>query len=350
VFQSLSPVIPARTEPLLAIDSLDVRFTTAHGIVHAVDQVSLSIGRGETLGLVGESGCGKSTLGRAIVRLIDPQGGSVRLDGRDLTQLSRRQLRSYRRDVQMVFQDPLASLDGRWSVGALLAEPLRIHGIGSAREHRERVAELLTSVGLPADASERFPHQFSGGQRQRIGIARALALEPKLIVLDEPVSALDVSVQAQILNLLVDLQKKTGVSFLFISHDLSVVDYISHRVAVMYLGRIVEIAPSDELWAKPAHPYTRALFDSVPRVEAQPRSSHRPLLKGDLPSPYAPPSGCRFHTRCAIAEARCSTESPVLHSTGDNHVVACHFPQAMRNHDSSSSVRARPNQHPEILR
>lgn len=327
MFQSLSPVIPARPEPLLAIDRLDVRFSTAHGVVHAVDQVSLSIGRGETLGLVGESGCGKSTLGRAVVRLIEPQGGTVRLDGHDLTRLTRSQLRSYRREVQMVFQDPLASLDGRWTVGALLVEPLRIHGIGSRRERRDRVTELLAKVGLSADAAERFPHQFSGGQRQRIGIARALALEPKLLVLDEPVSALDVSVQAQILNLLVDLQKKTGVSFLFVSHDLSVVDYVSHRVAVMYLGSIVEIASREELWSGAAHPYTRALLDSVPQVDAGRRAARPTVLKGDLPSPYAPPSGCRFHTRCPIAQPRCQKESPRLDSHGrTDHKVACHFP------------------------
>lgn len=325
MFQSTQPIIPAHTEPLLSVDHLSVRFEAAGGTVQAVDGVSLSIRPGETLGLVGESGCGKSTLGRAIARLINPQEGTVRLNGIDLTRLPRRDLRSYRRDVQMVFQDPLASLDPRWTVGALIAEPLHIHQIGNRQERRARVTELLGKVGLPADAAEKFPHQFSGGQRQRIGIARALALNPRLIILDEPVSALDVSVQAQILNLLVDLQKQSDIAFLFISHDLSVVEYISDRVAVMYLGRIVEIATRDELWSRPAHPYTHTLFESVPRVDRSPERRERRTFRGDLPSPFAPPSGCRFHTRCSLAQDKCRSVSPNLANFGNSaHLVACH--------------------------
>jgi peptide/nickel transport system ATP-binding protein len=284
---------------LLAVDDIAVRFKTARGTVRAVDGVSLSIRPGETLGLVGESGCGKSTLGRAIARLVEPETGSVRLGGVDLTRMSRRQLRVHRSDVQMVFQDPLASLDPRWTVGSLIAEPLNIHSIGSRAERRDRVADLLAKVGLPTDAAGRYPHQFSGGQRQRIGI----------------------------LNLLVDLQKQLGVAYLFISHDLSVVEYISDRVAVMYLGRIVEIAIREQLWSSPAHPYTQALFASIPRIDAAGASRHGPPLKGDLPSPYAPPSGCRFHTRCAMAQPRCRVVSPALAPVpGKGHAAACHFP------------------------
>lgn len=326
MFQSPRPIVSAHSEPLLDINGLSVRFRTARGVVQAVDDVSLSIKPGETLGLVGESGCGKSTLGRAIARLVDTQAGTVRLDGHDLTHLSRRDLQAHRRDVQMVFQDPMASLDPRWTVGALIAEPLHIHRIGSRKERQARVADLLQKVGLPADAAAKYPHQFSGGQRQRIGIARALALNPRLIVLDEPVSALDVSVQAQILNLLVDLQKQFGTAFLFISHDLSVVEYVGDRVAVMYLGRIVEIASRQQLWAHPAHPYTRALFEAVPRIVKD--RTRRQLLKGDLPSPYAPPPGCRFHTRCPLAQPRCGREAPSLVPVaGEAHLAACHYPE-----------------------
>lgn len=325
MYQNTQPLMPAHIEPLLSVDDLVVRYASSRGLVHAVDGVSLSIRPGETLGLVGESGCGKSTLGRAIARLIEPQRGSIRLGGVDLTSLSRSGMRPYRRDVQVVFQDPLASLDPRCTVGTLIGEPLAIHGIGTRAQRRERVADLLAKVGLPADAADRYPHQFSGGQRQRIGIARALALDPRLIILDEPVSALDVSVQAQILNLLVVLQAKLGVAYLFISHDLSVVEYISDRVAVMYLGRIVETAPREALWSRPAHPYTQALFDSIPRIESAGEGHRRPLLQGDLPSAYHPPAGCHFHTRCPQATSTCRAESPILRSLADGHLAACHL-------------------------
>lgn len=315
----------AAPTPLLLIDDLAVHHRTARGTVRAVDGVSLTLRAGETLGLVGESGCGKSTLGRAILRLAEPSRGSIRLDGRELVGLSRRALRGDRRRLQMVFQDSGAALDPRWTIGALIEEPLRIHGLGSAPERRARVAQLLTDVGLPPDAAARHPHAFSGGQRQRIGIARALATEPDLIVCDEPVSALDVSVQAQILNLLHDLQDRRGVAFLFISHDLSVVEYVSDWVAVMYLGRIVETGTRDALVQAPAHPYTRALFASVPSSE---RRSHQAKTApaDELPSPYAPPSGCHFHPRCPLAVARCRSETPTLRDVaGAGHRVACHL-------------------------
>ncbi|MFG1420539.1 ABC transporter ATP-binding protein [Roseixanthobacter liquoris] len=319
-------VQPSAPDRILRVDDLSVHFATARGTVQAVTDVSLDLAPGKTLGLVGESGCGKSTLGRAVMRLIEPTAGRIWLDGEDVTHDTRRRLRSARRKVQMVFQDPFASLDPRWTVGELIAEPLHIHGVGTRAARRARVADLLEKVGLPADASERTPHQFSGGQRQRIGIARALALEPKVIVLDEPVSALDVSVQAQILNLLVDIQRALGVAFLFISHDLSVVEYVSDRVAVMYLGRIVEVADRQTLWRRPAHPYTRALLDAVPRI---PAVTPRPApLKGDLPSPYAPPGGCAFHTRCPLAFDLGRSKAPALRQVGAGHRVACHLAEA----------------------
>ncbi len=325
MFQNRQPPVPAQIEPLLSVNDLVVRYPSARGLVHAVESVSLSIRPGETLGLVGESGCGKSTLGRAIARLVEPQSGTIRLGGTALTSWSGRDMRPYGRDIKIVFQDPPASLDARSTVGSLIGEPLDIHGIGNRRQRRDRVADLLSKVGLPADAAQRYPHQFSGGQRQRIGIARALALDPKLIVLDEPVSALDVSVQAQILNLLVELQDRLGVAYLFISHDLSVVEYISDRVAVMYLGHIVEVATRDGLWSRPAHPYTRALFDSIPRLDAPRATGRRQTLKGDLPSAYSPPSGCHLHARCPLAMERCAHERPTLEAIREDHAVACHL-------------------------
>jgi len=294
----------------------------AAGTVHAVDGVSFSLGIGETLGLVGESGCGKSTVARSVLRLVEPTGGSIRLDGQDITHLSKTELRPHRRSMQIVFQDPFASLNPRMTAGDIVGEPISVHGLATGREKQDRVARLFEQVGLRPDQMRNFPHQFSGGQRQRICIARALALGPRLIVCDEPVSALDVSIQAQVINLLIDLQRVHGVSYLFIAHDLAVVAHISHRVAVMYLGRIVEIADKTELFKNPRHPYTQALLASVP--VADPRSKRlKPLVDGDVPSPVNPPSGCAFHTRCRYAMPRCKTERPALRDAGPRHQVAC---------------------------
>ena len=292
------------------------------GTVHAVDGVSFTLGVGETLGLVGESGCGKSTVARSILRLVEPTGGSISLNGRDITHLGKAELRPNRRSMQIIFQDPFASLNPRMTAGDIVGEPLIVHGIATGDKKRERVAELFEQVGLRPDQMQNYPHQFSGGQRQRICIARALALGPSLIVCDEPVSALDVSIQAQVINLLIDLQRKHDFSYLFIAHDLAVVAHISHRVAVMYLGRIVEIAEKRELFANPRHPYTQALLASVP--VADPRAKRlTPLIEGDVPSPINPPSGCAFHTRCRYAMARCKTERPELVEIGGPHQVAC---------------------------
>jgi oligopeptide transport system ATP-binding protein len=292
------------------------------GTVHAVDGVSFSLGVGETLGLVGESGCGKSTVARSVLRLVEPTSGSIRIKGCDITHLGKAELRAHRREMQIVFQDPFASLNPRMRAGDIVGEPLSVHGLASGREKQARVAELFEQVGLRADQMRNYPHQFSGGQRQRICIARALALGPDLIVCDEPVSALDVSIQAQVINLLIDLQKKHGFSYLFIAHDLAVVAHISHRVAVMYLGRIVEIADKTELFKNPRHPYTQALLASVP--VADPRAKRlTPLVDGDVPSPVNPPSGCAFHTRCRYAMDRCKLERPRLVDAGSGHQVAC---------------------------
>ncbi len=294
----------------------------AAGTVHAVDGVSFVLGVGETLGLVGESGCGKSTVARSVLRLVEPTSGSIRLDGQDITHLSKTDLRPHRRSMQIVFQDPFASLNPRMTAGDIVGEPISVHGLAAGREKQERVAKLFEQVGLRPDQMRNYPHQFSGGQRQRICIARALALGPRLIVCDEPVSALDVSIQAQVINLLIDLQRAHGFSYLFIAHDLAVVAHISHRVAVMYLGRIVEIADKAELFKNPRHPYTQALLASVPI--ADPRSKRlKPLVDGDVPSPVNPPSGCAFHTRCRYAMPRCKTERPALRDTGPGHQVAC---------------------------
>jgi peptide/nickel transport system ATP-binding protein len=292
------------------------------GTVHAVDGVSFALGVGETLGLVGESGCGKSTVARSILRLVEPTGGTIRLNGLDITHLGKADLRPHRRSMQIVFQDPFASLNPRMRAGDIVGEPLSVHGMATGNKKRERIAELFEQVGLRPDQMQNYPHQFSGGQRQRICIARALSLGPSLIVCDEPVSALDVSIQAQVINLLIDLQRKHDFSYLFIAHDLAVVAHISHRVAVMYLGRIVEIAEKSELFANPRHPYSQALLASVP--VADPRAKRlKPMIDGDVPSPINPPSGCAFHTRCRYAMERCKVETPKLVDIGGQHQVAC---------------------------
>ncbi len=317
--------------PLLTVQNLKVHFPirggvflTARGSVKAVDGVDLTINPGETLGLVGESGCGKSTTGKAIVRLIEPTAGRIEFEGRNLAALSRRELKPVRRHVQMIFQDPAESLNSRHSVGNILEEPFIIHKLGSPDERRRRVHELLDRVGLPKSAADRFPFEFSGGQRQRIGIARSIALNPKLVICDEPVSALDVSIQSQVLNLLLDLQRERSLSYLFIAHDLAVVKHVSDRIAVMYLGRIVEQADADAIYRGPRHPYTRALISAIPAPDPR-RKSGRIVLKGDVPSPINPPPGCPFHPRCPHATERCRVEAPSLRPVGADHLVSCHY-------------------------
>jgi oligopeptide/dipeptide ABC transporter ATP-binding protein len=317
------------TAPLLRVDNVVKHFPVRRGFfgrgtgaVHAVDGVSFDLAVGETLALVGESGCGKSTVGRLVLRLIEPTAGHVYFDGRDLQALDGAAMRAQRRAIQIIFQDPYASLNPRMTVGQMLAEPLALHGLADNRRH-ERVEALLALVGLAPQHAQRYPHEFSGGQRQRIGIARALAVEPRLIVCDEPVSALDVSIQAQVINLLQDLQQRLGLSYLFIAHDLAVVKHIATRVAVMYLGQIVEHADKHALFARPRHPYTQALLSAIPVPEPGLRR-RRILLPGDVPSPIDPPPGCRFRTRCVHARPRCATETPQLEDIG-GHGIACHF-------------------------
>ncbi len=341
---------------LLDVEDLKVWFPITEGIilerhigdVRAVDGVSFRLRRGETLGLVGESGCGKSTTGRAIIRLYKPTAGRIVFDGVDIGGLAGAPLRGMRRRMQMIFQDPYASLDPRMNVSGIIAEPLEIHGVGTGRERRERVRELLATVGLNPDFGDRYPHEFSGGQRQRIGVARALALNPDLIVADEPISALDVSIQAQILNLLEKLQVQFHLTYLFIAHDLSVVRHISDRIAVMYLGRIVELASSRELNSVPLHPYTVALLSAIPVPDPVVESRRRRIiLRGDVPSPVNPPSGCRFHTRCWLRERlgnpeRCTTEDPPLRPLASGHEVACHFAEDVADSVEQRQAIGRP--------
>ena len=318
-------------DPVLEVRDLKKHFPIRRGVlqraagtVFAVDGVSFTIDAGETLGLVGESGCGKTTVGRSVLRLIEPSSGSIRIAGKDITALNKTELRPYRRQMQIIFQDPFSSLDPRMSAGDIVAEPLRVHGVARGSAVREKVAALFERVGLRRAQMDNYPHQFSGGQRQRIGIARALALQPKLIVGDEPVSALDVSIQAQVLNLMMDLQKELGLAYLFISHNLAVVEHISHRIAVMYLGRIVEYTDKRTLFTRPLHPYTEQLLLAVPVPDPRVKRPKR-VLQGDVPSPINPPAGCHFHTRCPYAIERCRAEPPALREVKPGQLVACHL-------------------------
>jgi oligopeptide/dipeptide ABC transporter ATP-binding protein len=331
-------------DPLVDVRSVKTYFPIRRGLlqrqvgqVHAVDDVTFSVQEGETLGLVGESGCGKSTLGRTIVRLLEPTEGEVIFEGRDISKLGTRKLRPLRREMQMVFQDPYASLNPRKRVGSIIGTPLKIHGVDKS-ERRQRVQELLETVGLSPEHYNRFPHEFSGGQRQRIGVARALALHPKLIVADEPVSALDVSIQSQMLNLLDDLQKELSLTYIFIAHDLGVVRHVSNRIAVMYLGKLVELSPAEELYQRPIMPYTEALLSAVPIPDPDLSAEReRIVLQGDVPSPINPPSGCRFHPRCRYMTDICREVEPPLTHYGNGHLAACHHPL---NVDNETLARA----------
>src|SRR5438094_4819419 len=321
-------------DPLVSVSDLKVWFPVASGVmqrtvgqVHAVDGVDLEIKAGETVGLVGESGCGKSTLGRTVIRLIKPTGGMVRFKGEDITRIRGEHLRGLRREMAMIFQDPYASLDPRQTVGDIIAEPIDVHGLAKGKERQDRIRELLRVVGMNPRFADRYPHEFSGGQRQRIGIARALAVEPTFIVCDEPISALDVSIQAQIINLLENLQSKFKLTYLFIAHDLSVVKHISNRVAVMYLGKIMEVAPGQQLYRRPRHPYTGSLLSAIPIPDPQIELQRKRLIvEGDVASPVNPPSGCRFRTRCPRAREHCAEEVPPLESFGEEHKAACFYP------------------------
>lgn len=321
----------SQTQPLVKVENLKMHFPIKGGIlsktigeVKAVDGISFHIRKGETLGLVGESGCGKSTTGRMLLRLLEPTEGKIYFEGEDITKLSTSEMRKKRREMQMVFQDPFASLNPRHTVEKILEEPLIVHGVKDKAERKRRVKELLEVVGLSSWHAKRYPHQFSGGQRQRIGIARALAVNPKLIIADEPVSALDVSIQSQVLNLLQDLQKEFDLTYLFIAHDLGVVRHISDRVGVMYLGHIVELADSEKLYDDPKHPYTQALLSAVPIPDVEHRKD-RVILQGDVPSPSNPPAGCPFHTRCPAAMEHCGSVKPILKEVADGHYAACHL-------------------------
>ena len=323
--------MPDVIEPLLSVRNLKKYFPIRRGVlsrasayVKAVDDISFDINTGDTLGLVGESGCGKTTAGRAILRLIEPDGGRIRFDGAELLALNKQELRYKRRDMQLIFQDPYASLNPRMTIRAIVGEPFAIHRLAGGLEREHRVADLLKTVGLDPAVMNRYPHEFSGGQRQRIGIARSLALKPKLIVADEPVSALDVSIQAQIINLLADLQQQFGLTYLFISHAIPVIEHISTRIGVMYLGKLVELGTSRQICLSPKHPYTQALLSAVPIPDPAAKKS-RMVLRGDVPTSTEPPVGCRFHTRCPIAVDRCKIEEPPLRTIGDSRDVACHL-------------------------